>query len=48
MWEAKHRQAFSYEDSDDEDKEIEKMDEQDTPSELLLRDVADIGASNAP
>jgi hypothetical protein len=24
------------------------MDEQDTPSELLLRDVADIGASNAP
>jgi hypothetical protein len=48
MWEAEHRQAFSYEDSDDEGKEIEKIDEQDTPSELLLRDVADIGASNAP
>jgi hypothetical protein len=28
--------------------EIEKMDEQDTPSELLLHDVADVGASNAP
>jgi hypothetical protein len=48
MWEAEHRQAFGYEDSDDEGKEIEKMDEQDTPSELLLCDVADVGASNAP
>jgi hypothetical protein len=32
MWEAEHRQAFGYEDSDDEGEEIEKMDEQDTPS----------------